>query len=441
MNKIRFNIALASVLLLTVVAIPMPIWAAEVAAEKIDTVNAPPTDAAIRQRLEAIYKEVDGLGTVEVGVEAGVVTLSGQVLNIADISTAEKLSVAVNGVVAVQNDLSRDSRFNSQITPVINKFKSIGRALLIGLPLFLLALIIVLVLWWIGGLLARSIRLPRSWTPNLFVDELIRLFVRIAFGLIGLLVAAELLGATALLVSVLGGLGVLGLALSFAVKDTVENFVASILLSLRQPFGANEHVIISDKEGRVIRLTSRATILMDFDGNHLRIPNSVVYKSVITNFSRNPNRRFMFEVGIDSELNPAIAQQLAIDTLNALDGVLDDPSAACSVFRLGDSNVVLRVFGWVQQDVSDFGKTRSLAMSSVKQAFEAASISMPEPIYRLRVEGLDDKALPVKATVIDDAPAPVDAPVQDTTPDRTIEEQVALQNEGADLLSENAAKE
>ena len=95
---------------------------------------------------------------------------------------------------------------------------------------------------------------------------------------LGLVAALQILEATALLGAVLGGAGVIGIALGFAVRDTVDNYVSSLMLSLRQPFRANDHVVIEGHEGRVIRLTSRATILMTLDGNHLRIPNSTVFK-------------------------------------------------------------------------------------------------------------------------------------------------------------------
>src|SRR3546814_11391197 len=71
------------------------------------------------------------------------------------------------------------------------------------------------------------------------------------------------------------------------------------MLSRRQPFRANDHVVIEGHEGRVVRLTSRATILMTLEGNHLRIPNSTVFKAVILNYTRNPERRFDFELGIE----------------------------------------------------------------------------------------------------------------------------------------------
>jgi small-conductance mechanosensitive channel len=178
------------------------------------------------------------------------------------------------------------------------------------------------------------------------------------------------------------------LALGFALRDTVENYIASLLLSLRQPFARDDQVVIEGCEGRVVRLTPRATILMTLDGNHTRIPNAKVYKAVIVNYTRNPKRRFAFDVGVDTEQNLAAAQELAASTLLAMDGVLDDPAPYCTIESLGDSNVILRVFGWVDQEHADFIKVRSESIRLVKRAFDQAGIVMPEPIYNLRMRSM-----------------------------------------------------
>ena len=412
--------------------------------ETIDTIRtdaSDPTDKEIEERLTEIFAEVEGLDAVTVESEAGVITLGGQVLRSELTDEAELLANSVEGVVTVQNEIKRDTRFRQQIQPLIDKLSSTAESFVASLPIVLLAAAVVGAFWWFGGWVSRSIYIPQSLAPNLFVDELVRLIVRLVLALVGFLVAAELLGATALLVSILGGLGVVGLALGFAIRDTVENFVASVLLSIRQPFDVNEHVVVDGSEGRIMRLTARATIMLDLDGNHVRIPNSVVYKSTIVNYSRNPMRRFRFDVGIDTDVNPPLAQELAVETLSAIDGVLSDPPPLCIVHALGDSNVVLRIFAWVDQDVADFTKTRSASMAVVKQAFEAADINMPEPIYRLRVENVD-ASKSINTVAADKRDPPIDyVHSSDLRPDTSIDEQVARHRDGDDLLSKNAPRE
>lgn len=407
-------------------------------APSISVESDEPSDTEIEQRLTRIYSEVDGLQGVLVSSEAGVVTLGGQVLLASLADEAEELAESVIGVVTVQNEIRRDTGLIKQISPVLAKLQGAADTVLVGLPLGLLAILIVALFWWFGGWLSQAIYLPRGLRPNPFVGELVRLAIRLLLTVIGILLAAEMLEATALLVSVLGGLGVVGLALGFAIRDTIENFVASVLLSIRQPFGVNEHVAVAKKEGRIVRLTSRATIMLDLDGNHVRIPNSAVYKSTIVNFSRNPKRRFDFDVGIDTDFDPAVAQELAVEALAEIPGMLADPGPSCIVHELGDSNVVLRAYGWVDQREVDFSKTRSAGMAAVKRAFEDAEINMPEPIYRLRVENVEttgavsNQSGPRKLTR---------SSTPDLQPDTAVVKQVEVHRDGDDLLDDRAPRE
>jgi small-conductance mechanosensitive channel len=207
--------------------------------------------------------------------------------------------------------------------------------------------------------------------------------------------------------AVLGGAGIIGLALGFALRDIVENYVASLMLSLRQPFRPNDWVVIDDKEGRVIRLTSRATILMTLDGNHLRIPNSAVFKAVILNYTRNPERRFDFELGIDADDDPTAARHLGVDVLRSLDFVLDHPEPQARVEAVGDSNIVIRFLGWINQEDTDWYKAKSRAIPAVKDALENAGFAIPEPIYRLRV---DPRSAPVTTGTLQQAASAPSAP-------------------------------
>ncbi|MBL0967374.1 MAG: mechanosensitive ion channel, partial [Blastomonas sp.] len=222
--------------------------------------------------------------------------------------------------------------------------------------------------------------------PNAFLADLLAGAVRVIAIVGGIIVALQVLDATALLGLVLGSAGIIGIALGFAIRDTVDNYVSSLMLSLRQPFRANDHVIIDDKEGRVIRLTSRATILMTLDGNHLRIPNAAVFKANILNFTRNPQRRFQFDVGVDAAADPLAAMREGLAAIQALPFVLEDPPSHAVIDKIGDSTIDLRFFGWLDQRRTDFGKGRSLAIDAAKRALEGAGFDLPEPIYRVRMD-------------------------------------------------------
>ncbi len=342
------------------------------------------TDERIARRLSDIFTNVPSLSAVTVTVNEGVVTLGGMAPDDAAVERAEAIAVGVEGVATVENGIERDLSVDvaGGIGGLGDRLQEFTRML----PLLGTALLVALLIGGFGYLLSSFSGLWRRLTPNVFLAELIASALRFVFVVFGLVVALDMIGAGALMGAVLGGAGVIGIALGFAMRDTVENYVASLMLSLRQPFRANDHVLIDAHEGRVIRLTSRATVLMTLDGNHLRIPNSTVFKAVILNYTRNPQRRFDFALGVDADDDAEAAVALGRDTLRGLPFVLDDPSAEVRIEEVGDSNVVLRFFGWVDQREADWGKARSRAIAACKVALEEAGFALPEPIYRLRFD-------------------------------------------------------
>ena len=249
----------------------------------------------------------------------------------------------------------------------------------------MLALLVVWVGWKLGAWLSRRAAIERLSRRNPFLRELARTTTRWVSTAIALLIALEILDATAVVGAMLGTAGVIGIALGFAFKETLENYLAGVLMSLRQPFAPHDLVVIDGQEGTVMSLTSRATILMTPDGNHLRLPNALVFRSVMLNYTRNPSRRFEFDVGVGVQEDLIRAQLLGTEELQRLAGVMNDPPPRALIQTLGDSNVQLRFFGWVDQRTHDFWMVRSEAIRHVKLSLEAAGMDMPEPIYRVQL--------------------------------------------------------
>ena len=392
-------------------------------------------DARIAQRIRGIFAELPTFEGVEVAVSQGVVSLRGTVPDQADVARAEAIAGRVSGVVTVDNGLNRDLSVATG-TGTLASLKDRIDGFVSLLPLLGLALGTALVIALIGYALAGLTGLWRKVTPNSFLAELIASAIRFVFILGGVVVALNMLGAGTLLGAVLGGAGVIGLALGFALRETIENYVASLMLSLRQPFRPNDHVVIDSFEGRVIRLTSRATILMTLDGNHLRIPNAQVFKAVILNYTRNPQRRFEFDLGVDADDDALAARTLGRETLASLPFVLDDPQAEGRIVEVGDSNVVIRFLGWVDQQHSDWFKSKSLAIVAVKNALEDSGFGLPEPIYRLR---FDPRTTPLPfENIAEGASAPAPSPADRRTT-ATAHEDVRPSDEVKDMVAAERA--
>lgn len=295
-------------------------------------------------------------------------------------------------------------------------------------PLLLVAILIVMFAIWFGSFLSRRMRiLTRISRSNPYMDGLLRGIVKALIVLAGVLIALNLLDATSLVGAVLGSAGVVGLVLGFAFKDIAENYVSGVLLSLRRPFSPGDSVRIDNQEGKVVALTSRATILMTAEGNHLQLPNALVFKSVLLNFSRNPKRRFDFDTNVGSRASWHDAMDTGVAALAKVDGVLPDPGPSALIRTISNDGATLQFMAWIDQTRNDLGKTRSEAMRSVRRALREAGIPPPDPVQKVQLQ----------REAGDEAQAPESASERDTSVDRALDAQVGHARsveEGADLL-------
>ncbi len=304
-------------------------------------------------------------------------------------------------------------------------------ALAASAPLLVIALIIVLASIWLGGLLSRHLHvLTRLSERNPYIDGLLRGMVKGVTVMAGVLVALDLLGASSLVGAVLGSAGVIGLVLGFAFKDIAENYVAGVLLSLRNPFSPGDTVRVDGNEGKVVALTSRATVLMTADGNHLMLPNGLVFKSVLLNFSRNPKRRFEFVLDIRATASLHGALDVGITALRAMPSVLQDPAPAGLILELPAVGAKLQFVGWIDQTRNDLAKSRSEALRQVAKALQGAGMSATEAVMRVQLERRDE--------VVDTTAHEVET-ARDTSVDHTLDAQLGearREEQPSDLLKQ-----
>jgi len=389
-------------------------------------------DEVIRSELQAVFDRVPTLSRVDVTVDAGVVRLEGTVLNGEARGRAAALAERMDDVVFVDNRIRESTSLDEQLQPTWARLRELGYATLAKLPLLLVAVLIVGLASTLGSLLTKWSGPEFLRTRNPFLQNLIRRFLQAALVLIGFVVALDLLDATALVGAVVGTAGLAGLALGFAFKDIVENYLAGTILALRQPFSKNDEILVDAFQGKVVRLTPRETILMTADGNHVRLPNALIFRSPMINFTRNPLRQFQFDAGLGMHDDLVRARQVAVTTLLAMEGVLKEPPPQALIMELGRSTVSVRFFAWTDQRVNETLRVRSEAIRLVKLALEAAGLTMPAPEYNVQ--------LPTSPISADDALSPLSAPAHrraDVSVDRTVDRQIDAErrdSDEADLL-------
>ena len=387
-----------------------------------------PDDDALTLQVARRLQKADGMQDVNVTVTGGVARLEGSVLEVEDRTLAEQIASQHPGISAVENQVTLTThlidRFDAATAIAMDKVFR----LLAALPLLIVAFAMVMASWWLGRWLGRRIGQHKLHTSNPYINGLARNLVQWLVLIIGVLAALNLLGATSLLGAVLGSAGVIGLVVGFAFKDIAENYVAGVLLGLRRPFSPGDTLRIESYEGKVVALTSRATILMTLDGNRLSLPNALVFKSVVLNFSSNPRRRFDFVIPVDGASSMGTAQEVGLQRIAGIDGVLLDPRPSSIINSYDGNEIRIQFFGWIDQRQNDLGGVRSAAIRAVRNGFFLAGIQAPRSVQHVvSMPGPDASAAAAEPTAaeavaLDESP---DTAPQDTSINRDIDEQLA----------------
>ncbi len=414
----------------------------------------PAPDEALQARLRAVFSSIQEFRKIEPDVVSGVVTLRGSTSSALLGKEAAHLASQFEGVVYVQNKLEQEIEVEPRLYSIIRKAEKFAGRFANGLPLILMAILNLLFFWLLSNLIGRWDWPYRRLGINVLLTGVIRQFLKSLIILAGLLIAFDILDLTALMGAVIGTAGVLGIAIGFAFRDIVENYISGLLLSFHSPFFVNDLVLVGSQEGKVVRMTAREIILLTLDGNQVRVPNATVFKSTIRNYTRNPLRRFDFSIGVGMEEDMLFVQEVARRTLAAMEGVLKEPAPFMLVEEIGGYSVNVRFFGWVDQRRSDWFKARSQAIRLVKKALDYNGIYMPNATYALHIQKF--KSIAPKEAVPEGRtgkkpeslkPEPVTGSIEqearsadvsvDRYLDKAVEEDLAISKEG-NLLPDGA---
>ncbi|MDC8829570.1 mechanosensitive ion channel family protein [Alteromonas gilva] len=268
---------------------------------------------------------------------------------------------------------------SASTSEIISSTSAIWQSFVDKLPAVGLGLAILLLTVWLAGSVSRLVLRPVTYLSS---SPLLRSVAQRAITLFLILFAIylflKLAGLTDFAVAIMSGTGVLGLILGFAFRDIAENMIASLLLTIQRPFRIDDVVQINSHVGVVQKVTTRATTLVDFDGNHIQIPNAVIYKGTIKNLTANPKMRGQFVIGIGYDADCQQAQQLALNLISKHPHVLEDPEPLVLVDQLASATLNLKVYFWINVENTSVLKMASVLMRDLVSAFNAHGISMPD---------------------------------------------------------------
>ena len=260
-----------------------------------------------------------------------------------------------------------------------------GRAFILALPNFLLAVLTVVAFWLIAkGVRNVVTRLLRRVSHSEQVTYLLSQMVYIAVLTAGTFIALGILGLQKTVASLLAGAGIVGLALGFAFQDIASNLMAGVYLSVRRPFRRGHLIKAQDYLGTVVEVNLRWTELLTQQGQLVLIPNKQVFENPIMNYSIRGTRRVDLSLGVSYGDDLEKAKRVAIEAVSSVPARQPDREVELFYEEFGESSVDFTLRFWIPFETQkDYLAARSDAIVRIKKAFDANGITIPFPIRTL----------------------------------------------------------
>ncbi|MGE0847075.1 MAG: mechanosensitive ion channel family protein, partial [Flavobacteriaceae bacterium] len=166
-------------------------------------------------------------------------------------------------------------------------------------------------------------------------------------------------------------------AIGFAFRDILQNFLAGRIILLGRPFSEGDWIRYGDFEGNVTDISTRSTWMRTFDGRDVTIPNAELFTNPVTIMTRSPMIRSDYEFGVSyaADIDKAIGTILA--AIKSVEAVSEEQPPDAGVSDLAGSSVNIKARWWTK--TGDAYGAKLAVMKAVKQALDEAEIEIPFP--------------------------------------------------------------
>ena len=252
------------------------------------------------------------------------------------------------------------------------------------------AVVILIVGWWLAGwaktAVARALGKVKAIDTTLipFLSSLVR------YTILAFVIVAVLNQFGVQTTSIIAVLGAAGLAIGLALQGTLQNVAAGVMLLVLRPFKIGDAIDAGGQAGAVVEIGLFTTELKTPDGIFKAVPNSSIWGSAITNFSRNPTRRIDLVAGIAYGDDLEGAMGLLKGLMEADPRILKDPAPDVMVIAMADSSVNINLRAWVNG--GDYWAVLFDLNKKVKLGLEGAGYNIPFPQQDVHMHQVAPKA-------------------------------------------------
>ena len=245
------------------------------------------------------------------------------------------------------------------------------------LPSLVVALVVVMFTWLVARFAVRiADRITGRTSLRADLRQLVETLVRLGIWIFGLLIAATVVMPGLTPASLVAGLGIGAVAIGFAFQDILENFLAGVLIMLRDKMQIGDVVEANGITGKVEKITLRETHIRQFTNELTILPNSMMFKNPVKIVTDTPVRRNEVVVGIayETELdNAEAAIRKALQTVKAINSA---HPVEVYAQKFGSDSIEFLVRWWTNTTDNDFLGVKSKVIFAIKKALDEAGIEI-----------------------------------------------------------------
>jgi small conductance mechanosensitive channel len=262
--------------------------------------------------------------------------------------------------------------------PALEQLRAIFQSWLALIPNLIVALLLFLIFIGIAALARRwaeriALRAHVDASAALVLGRMARFLVLLGGALVSFAVIFPSFGAG----QALELLGITGVAVGFAFRDILQNFLGGIIILITHPFRVGDQIIVNQFEGTVEEIQTRATYIKTYDGRRVVIPNAdLLIQSVIVN-TAFPIRRTEVEIVIHYQDDIDMVQRLMIEAMLTMPNVLPQPQPDAPVMSISASGVTLRARWWTQSVRREVVKMQDEVLTVIKKKLMESGIQLP----------------------------------------------------------------
>ncbi len=274
---------------------------------------------------------------------------------------------------------------NVALELLLRKLQVWGNHIVLMLPNMFVALVLLIATFYIARFVSNGLdKVINRFSHSQALNNLISTLIYLSLLLVGFFFVLSILQLDKVVVSLLAGVGIIGLALGFAFQDIAANFISGIIIAVQKPFGVGDMIETNEYFGIIERITLRTVDIRQTTGERVKLPNKMVFENPLTNFSSNGMRRIDLEVGVSYAEDLERVQQIVIEALEDVKNRVKTRKIEVMYDEFGESAITFKARFWVSYSRQvDYVGAKSDAIIRIKKAFDQNNIMFPFPIRTL----------------------------------------------------------